>query len=1054
VYARGEKYYREGKLATIQAKRQGRETVIKAAVKGNYRNYDVSLKFEGEGILSQYTCDCASQSIWKGACKHIVTVLFALADGRNPYGDDRMSIDQDALADTLEKLIFQEIDEALEVTGRAENGRLAKLTPRFHCAENGEAYLTFYVGYSRMYVVRHLHRFIQAVVENQTVRYGNGLEFNHAPDSFNALARRWIGFLQNEDRLYQEMAKRLGRTYPSTGKDDIREIHLSERNMDTVFDLCENTSIEGDVSFFLSDARVRFTSDMPRINFDVTYGADEVVLRGPTSLPYKLLKGQKYNYLLLQCTIHRMKVAEAKLLEHLLNALAEHGQMVFAGYAYQRFVSVILPKLRKMGVVVLEASHLEPDLHTKMYFDYEDGNVTARVVFEYGASHYNAFDSASTLAHPRDIAGEYTLKQLLRSLGFVPDVLNNVFRLAGDDALFTFMGDSVPGIERLKEYGEVYIADSLKKRTIRGHMGSIGVRLKGSLLDVYVHEAEFSLSDLIEALASYKEKKKYHLLKDGRLLSLTDERTIVMADTLTALDVELKDLKSGKLTLPSYRAPYVENRVLQHDAAFRKLMRSFHSRDSVKVPKSLEKVLRPYQKVGYQWLKALSACGFGGILADDMGLGKTLQVIALLVSEWSPEDYGKPSLVVVPTSLLYNWSAELKKYAPNLSTMIVSGSSEKRKELLQTPNVDIFITTYETMKRDAEVYDELQYRYVIADEAQNIKNPATKNARVIKSIQADCRFAMTGTPIENTLSELWSLFDFVMPGYLYTASKFGRMYETPIVKDNDKEKAARLRQQIAPFILRRVKRNVLHELPPKTETTLMAELLPEQHKIYTAHLMQAKGELNKMLAEPAKRSRIQILAQLTRLRQICCHPSLCVENYRGGSGKLDLVLETIPIAIESGHRCLLFSQFTEMLRILKTALQEADIKFFYLDGSTPAHERMERVQRFNAGEKDVFLISLKAGGTGLNLTGADVVIHYDPWWNPSVMEQASDRAYRMGQERSVQVFNLVTMNTLEERILELQEQKKKLIDAVLEEENTNFMKPLTDAELELLLEPV
>jgi len=295
-----------------------------------------------------------------------------------------------------------------------------------------------------------------------------------------------------------------------------------------------------------------------------------------------------------------------------------------------------------------------------------------------------------------------------------------------------------------------------------------------------------------------------------------------------------------------------------------------------------------------------------------------------------------------------------------------------------------------------------------------------------------------------------------MPGYLHSSRKFTKLYEVPISKDDNKERATRLKEQIAPFIMRRLKNNVLSELPPKTETVLMAEMQPEQQRIYMAHLLKAKGELDELIsAGTLKGGRLQILAQLTRLRQICCHPSLCIENYRGGSGKLDLAMETVQIAIDSGHRVLLFSQFTEMLAILQKSMQKAGISYFYLDGTTGAEDRIDRVNRFNAGEGSVFLISLKAGGTGLNLTGADIVIHYDPWWNPSVMDQASDRAYRLGQDKAVQVFNLVAMQSLEERIMELQEKKRKLIDAVLTEdldgEHNNTFVTLSDDEIEELL---
>jgi SNF2 family DNA or RNA helicase len=345
------------------------------------------------------------------------------------------------------------------------------------------------------------------------------------------------------------------------------------------------------------------------------------------------------------------------------------------------------------------------------------------------------------------------------------------------------------------------------------------------------------------------------------------------------------------------------------------------------------------------------------------------------------------------------------------------------------------------LKRDLEFYENMEFSYIIADEAQNIKNPDTQAAKSVKELKGRVRFALTGTPIENALTELWSIFDFIMPGYLYSAGKFSKLYETPIIKHNDTAAAAKLRNQIAPFVLRRIKKNVLKELPEKTETTLPAEMLPEQMKIYQANLLEAIGAFDGI-----KGNTIHILAQLTRLRQICCHPAMFLEDYEGGSGKLALTLEIIQMALDSGHRILLFSQFTKMLSIIKEALSA---EYFYLDGAVKSKERIEMTERFNSGERDLFLISLKAGGTGLNLTGADVVIHYDPWWNSSVMTQASDRAHRYGQEKPVQVYNIVAKDTIEEKILKLQEKKRDLIDSVISE-GGSFINLLSEEELRKL----
>ena len=392
------------------------------------------------------------------------------------------------------------------------------------------------------------------------------------------------------------------------------------------------------------------------------------------------------------------------------------------------------------------------------------------------------------------------------------------------------------------------------------------------------------------------------------------------------------------------------------------------------IPSEVSDILRGYQKDGMAWLSQLSYLGFGGILADDMGLGKTLQVIAY-IHGIKPE---KPTLIVAPSALTYNWLSEINKFTPNAKTIIVDGAKEDREKLIQTiSEYEFVITSYPLLRRDIAHYKEFEFSYCFIDEAQHIKNPKTMNARSVKKINAEHKFALTGTPIENSLLELWSIFDFVMPGYLYSAHEFRNRYEMPLVKDGDKMTADSFRARIKPFMLRRMKNDVLNELPEKIENTMYAELTGEQKKMYTSYLALAKNQTLALLGEGGQ-GKMRILTLLMRLRQICCHPTLFDENYDKDSGKLDLLMELVTNAVESGHRILVFSQFTSMLSIIRESLKNVGIDSFYLDGKTPSYERAELSDRFNGGENNVFLISLKAGGVGLNLTGADTVIHYEP----------------------------------------------------------------------------
>ena len=463
--------------------------------------------------------------------------------------------------------------------------------------------------------------------------------------------------------------------------------------------------------------------------------------------------------------------------------------------------------------------------------------------------------------------------------------------------------------------------------------------------------------------------------------------------------------------------------------------------EEITLPKELRASLRSYQILGFKWLKILDSYQFGGILADDMGLGKTIQLLAVILSYLEENKNPKPSIVVCPSSLSLNWKNEIKKFAPSIKTLVIHGNAEERKEQIEEiEKYNLIVTSYDLLKRDIEEYKRVDYnfKYIIADEAQYIKNNNTQNARAIKEIRAETRFALTGTPIENSLSELWSIFDFIMPGYLYSYKKFKEIYELPIVRDNNEHAMKKLKMLIEPFILRRTKKEVLTELPDKTISVLNNEMQGEQLELYLSYMANAKKEVRQEIKENGfEKSQIKILALLMRLRQICCHPSLFLANYKGESSKLNQCIELLKDAIASGHKILLFSGYSSMLEIIEEELKKEKIKYFKLTGQTKVGDRIKLVEEFNTNEEiKVFLISLKAGGTGLNLIGADMVIHYDPWWNLSAENQATDRTYRIGQKKNVQVYKLITKDSIEERIYELQERKASLAKSMLSTEQT------------------
>ena len=1076
VYERGERYYRDGKLLSYNAVEEtDDETIIRATIEGNYKNYEVTLKLDAKDALVNYECSCESHSIWRGACKHVVAVLFANAEGHTRmFSAGKMRQHAHALANRLEEIIFDSIDEAMAVPTQLTGASSVRLVPTVHCTSRG-IYLTFSIGRSRMYIIKSISGFVNSCKNGEKVTYGQSLTIAHKPDAFDEVSQKLLGFLIREDDMYSEIGRRLSRQFQLTAPSltASRELYLTQRNIDEFFAMFTGQALEC-VSDF--GETINLYDSMPPFKLNVRHLASGTVIQSEP-FAHQITYGRDSCYILSGVGLYRLSKADGRVLGFLLKALDDTPgrEILMAGDDLQKFLTIILPQLKRMGIIDTvdgnaPAQNVSP-LIIKIYFDSDKKDIVGRVEFHYGITVIGAFDTPCTSDTNRDIVTEYTLRRQLMSLGFYEDTKKGVYRLTGDDLLHSFLHVSrdtgLSGIESLrKNVSEVFVSEDLQKKTIKAQSPKIGLSLSGNLLNVSLEDAGYDISELLEALEAYRTRKKFYRLKDGRFLSMEDESVTAAAGLLDALDVTRKEVKGASLTVPAYRALYVDeltnsldgSYALKRDKGFEELLSHFKQADALnfKLPRGLSSILREYQKIGFQWLKTLAHYGFGGILADDMGLGKTLQIISVLESG---RKSGLPSVVVCPTSLLYNWENEIIRFAPKIKTQIVSGIAEKRRELLKASNIDVFITTYDMLKRDVEHYKKFEFDYIIADEAQNIKNPTTQAAKSLKALKGRVHFALTGTPIENTLTELWSIFDFIMPGYLYSAGKFSKLYEVPIIKYNDATAAAKLQKQISPFVLRRVKESVLKELPEKTERILQAEFLPEQRKIYQATLLETIGAFDDIVAKNAfADNRMRILAQLTRLRQICCHPALYLENYSGGSGKLDLAIETIQLALESGHRVLLFSQFTSMLELIKQTIDKSElvipcgkkVQYFYLDGAVKSKDRMEMTERFNYGERELFLISLKAGGAGLNLTGADVVIHYDPWWNPSVMDQASDRAHRYGQKKAVQVFNIVAKDSIEEKIISLQDKKRGLIDSVITE-GGSFINLLSEEEVRKLL---
>ncbi|UBK56603.1 DEAD/DEAH box helicase [Clostridium perfringens] len=627
------------------------------------------------------------------------------------------------------------------------------------------------------------------------------------------------------------------------------------------------------------------------------------------------------------------------------------------------------------------------------------------------------------------------------------------------------------GIKRLRELGEVLLSEELKEfKVLDSSLISSELKELSNFYKLKFDFGDFELRELRESIEAMKRGDRFYRTKKV-YLDLEDPGIVNFLNLLD--DLGLENIKDNEVYIDKSKVLYIQEKLKDRTLSFikggnvlqeivGKLLNKEFKRKLV--PKALNAELRSYQKEGFKWINEITDLGFGGVLADDMGLGKTLQIIAFLLSQKKSK-----SIVVVPTSVIYNWMDEFEKFAPSIRIGLVHGSKSKRDKVLRDfkrglgikieeenlkeksyEKYDVLLTTYGTLKNDEKAYENLSFDYCIIDEAQNIKNPSAQATLSVKNIKSRCNIALTGTPIENNLMELWSIFDFVMPGYLFTKDRFRERFIL------DESNLSELKYLITPFILRRLKEEVLSELPEKLEKKYLVEMKGKQKQLYSFYVKAIKNQLNEnKSSEKSGRDKINLFAYLTKLREICLDPSIVVPDYKGGSSKLTVVREIVKDASESGKKILLFSQFTSVLQKIEEDFKKEDISYLYLDGGTSAKDRVERVKKFNEDSNiKVFLISLKAGGVGLNLTSASVVIHFDPWWNPAVEDQATDRAHRFGQENKVEVIKLVAKDTIEEKIVLMQEDKRELIQSLMDGKTMDGkgLKRLTEEEISKLFE--
>lgn len=945
-------------------------------------------------------CDCGQEN-----CRHIVAA-YLTARGSGSLSE---------LESFSERLASEAFYEAVESI--IPKSASLTLEPSLFVSPGGELSLSLRVGETRLYVVRSLPRFLSALDTGEEVELSSGHTLQPHFDDFApqeaAFLRILLGHAQALEAGGARLSPQQARKLPLSGEIAARVLDGLEK-LRFRLTYAETTRLQEGID----------ASPLPAV-FYVSGNRSDLSIRAQLDVPCEAV-GKDGRYMMSSGRLTRLSQEDIPLARVVLSR--EDKLFTFPRGEVGRVTGELLPTLMRSHAVILdemlERRMIRRPLSPRIYLDQQGSAIRAQVRFVYGDIELDPFsiEKGDTRLLLHDAIGERRVLEALADAGF--RVQKGFVYLSGEEEIYEFL---TGGVQDLGQKAELFLSKEFKRLTPR--TPSLSGRLSGSAsqLQLTVLDDGTPVEELVPLLEAIRSRKQYFRYKNGAFITLRD--TEPWQDFAQAALEAVKD-QSELRNLKGYRAAYLK--ALIDDSALpvevapeaARLAQGEDLRPESPVPG-----LHSYQERGFHWLYSLYRLGMGGILADEMGLGKTVQTIAAIRYAVETEDERLPSIIVVPTTLTYNWLGELKKFAPKLSVQLLSGSRAKRQEQIarfeKQDAPDILLTSYPLIRQDIDLLEGLSFRFAVLDEAQYIKNALSQSAHAVKRLSARTRLALSGTPMENNVAELWSLFDFVMPGYLPGIREFVRRYDQG-------RSAQDLLRRIRPFLMRRLKKEVMAELPDKVESVLTIPMTADQRKVYLAVLNQKRMRMEGLIEHGALTTgRAEVLSALTELRQICCHPSLVMPGFGGEAGKVKLLEDLLPQAIEEGHRVLLFSQFTQMLKLLRRRLYQDGIETLYLDGETRPQERQQLVERFNAGEKPVFLISLKAGGTGLNLTGADMVIHYDPWWNPSAEDQAADRAHRLGQKKNVQVLRLVMHDSIEEQVLALGRGKRRLFEQLI-----------------------
>ena len=983
-----------------------------------YKEYDVVVSTSNHEVVG-HSCTCPRYKEYH-SCKHVAAVLI------NHYNDIIKFTPKDLLKSLSMNIIdsFDEIDNKGDI--KEEVGLEIELNPSGY-----QSNVTVKIGKDKKYVLKNkIHNFLYVYnTQNGVVEFGKNFTYNPKKHYFNSDNEKIIKYLDNYFRYHNSF-------------------YFEDEDLKSFINLIKDRPfyIDGIGTIYEIKKENPFESKITKNNdlYELSIDYDNI---------YPLTKD--FEYIIKDRNLYKID----KRMANLILKLEQMGMnsLYFDEENINNFSKRVLPIVKENVVVdeTIDNIIVVKKPECKLYLDLNYNDIICNVKLIYGNIELDYFDNDNKIL--RDIEYENEIITDLRKVGFNLD--KNKIKLDDIDLIGKFLEED---INYLLEKYNVFTSEKLKeigvvKTSAITSTFSIG---KDNIMRYSFDLGNISPDELDSLFKNLKAKKKYFKLKSGNYLNLDNDNIKELESLVDDISLSSKDIKNGSGIIPKYRAIYLDSlkdryNIIKTDSLFDEFIDTFlkYKDTKLSLTKKDKEILRDYQEVGVKWLYNIYKCGFGGILADEMGLGKSIQII-YLIKKLLKEDKDSKYLIVSPTSLVYNWENEFKKFAPDIKYETFGDIKNIRHEKLEKDNPSVYITSYGLLREDYEYYKNIKFNVCVIDEAQNIKNPNAGITKTVKSINANTKFALTGTPIENSAVELWSIFDYCMDGFLGGQLEFGWKYSVKEFDEDTNKKLQNLNKLISPFVLRRRKVDVLNDLPDKIENNIYIDLSDSQKKLYAKEVERVNKEFDSILhTEGISKARFLILQLLVKLRQLCIDPRIIYENYKDGSNKIDTLINVVKEYVSNGHKILLFTSFRTALDLVRKEFNQNGITSYTIDGSVSSKKRMELVDRFNSDDTNVFLIMLKSGGTGLNLTSADVVIHLDLWWNPQAESQATDRAHRIGQKNNVEVIKLVSKGTIEEKILELQQKKKMLSDKVIEGEDMdkNVISKLTEKELKELL---